>query len=107
MIDEVPRLPELFPTLMVLVDRSPASAQFLILGSASGALLRQTSESLAGRAERIVMGGFTLGEVGSLEAGALWRRGGLPRSFLAEREADSVSWRGQFIQTMMERDLPQ
>ena len=53
------------------------------------------------------MGGFTLGEVGSLEAGALWRRGGLPRSFLAEREADSVSWRGQFIQTMMERDLPQ
>jgi len=106
-IDEVPRLPELFPTLMVLVDRSPASAQFLILGSASGALLRQTSESLAGRAERIVMGGFTLGEVGSLEADTLWRRGGLPRSFLAEREADSVSWRGQFIQTMMERDLPQ
>ncbi len=106
-IDEVQRLPELFPALRVLVDRSPASAQFLILGSASGALLRQTSESLAGRAERVVMGGFTLGEVGGLEADVLWRRGGLPRSFLAERETDSVSWRSQFIQTMMERDLPQ
>ena len=106
-IDEVQRLPDLFPALRVLADRSPSPARFLILGSASGALLRQTSESLAGRAERVVMGGFTLDEVGAPQADELWRRGGLPRSFLAESEADSVSWRSQFIQTLMERDLPQ
>ena len=106
-IDEVQRLPDLFPALRVLADRSPSPARFLILGSASGALLRQTSESLAGRAERVAMGGFTLDEVGSPQADELWRRGGLPRSFLAHSEADSVSWRSQFIQTLMERDLPQ
>ncbi len=106
-IDEVQRLPDLFPALRVLADRSPSPAGFLILGSASGALLRQTSESLAGRAERILMGGFSLDEVGSAEADDLWRRGGLPRSFLAATEADSVSWRSQFIQALMERDLPQ
>ena len=106
-IDEVQRLPDLFPALRVLADRSPSPARFLILGSASGALLRQTSESLAGRAERVLMGGFSLAEVGSAQADDLWRRGGLPRSFLAATEADSVSWRSQFIQTLMERDLPQ
>ena len=106
-IDEVQRLPDLFPALRVLADRSPSPAGFLILGSASGALLRQTSESLAGRAERVLMGGFSLDEVGSAEADDLWRRGGLPRSFLATTEADSVSWRSQFIQALMERDLPQ
>lgn len=106
-IDEVQRLPDLFPALRVLADRSPSPARFLILGSASGALLRQTSESLAGRAERVVMGGFALEEVGSHASDDLWRRGGLPRSFLAESEADSVSWRGEFIQALVERDLPQ
>jgi predicted AAA+ superfamily ATPase len=106
-IDEVQRLPDLFPVLRVLVDRSPSPARFLILGSASGALLRQTSESLAGRAERVLMGGFSLDEVGGAVADDLWRRGGLPRSFLAASEADSVSWRSQFIQALMERDLPQ
>ena len=106
-IDEVQRLPDLFPVLRVLVDRSPSPARFLILGSASGALLRQTSESLAGRAERVLMGGFSLDEVGGAEADDLWRRGGLPRSFLAASEADSVSWRSQFIQALIERDLPQ
>ncbi|MGE5230056.1 MAG: ATP-binding protein [Deltaproteobacteria bacterium] len=106
-IDEVQRLPDLFPVLRVLVDRSPSPARFLILGSASGALLRQTSESLAGRAERVLMGGFSLDEVGGAEADDLWRRGGLPRSFLAATEADSVSWRSQFIQALIERDLPQ
>ncbi|HEX5643519.1 MAG TPA: ATP-binding protein [Thermoleophilia bacterium] len=106
-IDEVQRLPDLFPVLRVLADRSPSPARFLILGSASGALLRQTSESLAGRAERVLMGGFSVDEVGGAEADDLWRRGGLPRSFLAATEADSVSWRSQFIQALMERDLPQ
>jgi hypothetical protein len=106
-IDEVQRFADLFPALRVLADRAPSPARFLILGSASGALLRQTSESLAGRAERVLMGGFSLAEVGSDQADDLWRRGGLPRSFLAATEADSVSWRSQFIQALMERDLPQ
>ena len=106
-IDEVQRRPDLFPALSVLADRSPSPARFLILGSASGALLRQTSESLAGRVERVLMGGFSLDEVGGAEADDLWRSGGFPRSFLAATEADSVSWRSQFIQALIERDLPQ
>ncbi len=106
-IDEVQRLPDLFPALRVLADRAPSPARFLILGSASGSLLRQTSESLAGRAERVVMSGFTLDEIGAGSADVLWRRGGLPRSFLAPTEDDSVSWRGEFILSLIERDLPQ
>ncbi len=106
-IDEVQRLPDLFPALRVLADRAPSPARFLILGSASGSLLRQTSESLAGRAERVVMSGFTLDEIGAGSADVLWRRGGLPRSFRAPTEDDSVSWRGEFILSLIERDLPQ
>jgi len=106
-IDEIQRRPELFPVLRMLADRADEPARFLILGSASGELLRQSSESLAGRIERIEIGGFTLGEAGSDAAGELWRRGGLPRSYLARTEADSVTWRKQFIQTLLERDLPQ
>lgn len=107
-IDEVQRRPELFPVLRVLADRSgrPA-ARFLILGSASGELLRQSSESLAGRVEHITMGGFSLAEVGPAALDALWRRGGLPLSYLAAREPDSVAWREHFIRTLLERDLPQ
>ena len=109
-IDEVQLRPELFPILRVLVDRTPASAKFLVLGSASGALLRQTSESLAGRMERVLLGGFTLREtVGGLpDASArLWRRGGMPRSYLAGSEEDSLAWRREFVQTLLERDFPQ
>lgn len=106
-IDEVQRRPDLFPVLRVLADRTPLPARFLILGSASGDLLRQSSESLAGRIERITMGGFSLGEVGAGQVQALWRRGGFPLSFLAAAEDDSVEWRAQFIQTLLERDLPQ
>lgn len=109
-IDEVQLRPELFPTLRVLADRASAPARFLVLGSASGQLLRQASESLAGRVERVLLGGFTLREVndGSPEAERhLWRRGGLPRSYLAAREEDSVSWRREFVQTLLERDFPQ
>jgi predicted AAA+ superfamily ATPase len=106
-IDEVQRRPDLFPVLRVLADRSGAPARFLILGSASGDLLRQTSESLAGRLEMIVIGGFTLGELGAESAETLWRRGGFPRSYLATNESDSMAWRKQFIQTLLERDLPQ
>lgn len=106
-VDEVQRRPDLFAVLRVLADRSPSPARFLILGSASGELLRQTSESLAGRAERVVMGGFSLEETGAGAADLLWRRGGLPRSFLARDEPDSAAWRREFIQHVLERDLPQ
>lgn len=106
-IDEVQRRPELFPVLRVLADRRKRPARFLILGSASGDLLRQSSESLAGRVERIEIGGFALVELGPGSADKLWRRGGLPLAFLARSEADSMNWRKQFIRTLLERDLPQ
>jgi predicted AAA+ superfamily ATPase len=106
-IDEVQRRPDLFPVLRVLADRRPAIARFLILGSASGDLLRQTSESLAGRIERITIAGFSLEEVGSSAFQDLWHRGGFPLSYLAATETDSISWRRQFIQTLLERDFPQ
>ena len=106
-IDEVQRRPDLFPVLRVLADRSKSPARFLILGSASGELLQQGSESLAGRMERIAIGGFSLPEVGAKGLRKLWRRGGFPRSYLAASEADSLAWRKQFIQTLLERDLPQ
>lgn len=106
-IDEVQRRPDLFPVLRVLADRRGRRSGFLILGSASGELLRQSSESLAGRMERIEIGGFTLAELGQQSAAKLWRRGSFPLSFLARAEADSVAWRKQFIQTLLERDLPQ
>ena len=109
-IDEVQLRPELFPALRVLVDRATAPARFLVLGSASGQLLRQTSESLAGRVERVILGGFTLRETAAAHPDAqprLWRRGGSPRSYLAASEEDSVAWRREFVQTLLERDLPQ
>lgn len=106
-IDEVQRRPELFPVLRVLADRKPSPARFLILGSASPDLIRQSSESLAGRVEFIEMGGFDISEVGSDAWPKLWWRGGFPRSFLAESDADSASWREQFVRTFLERDLPQ
>lgn len=105
-IDEVQLRPELFPVLRVLIDRPSANARFLILGSASGNLLRQTSESLAGRIERISMGGFTLSEVGVEQREHLWLRGGFPDSFLADGKDDSFAWRENFIQTLLERDFP-
>lgn len=106
-IDEVQRRPDLFPVLRVLADRRSMPARFLILGSASGDLLQQTSESLAGRMEQIVIGGFALDEVGAAAEQPLWQRGGFPRAFLAASEADSVAWRRSFIRTLLERDLPQ
>jgi predicted AAA+ superfamily ATPase len=106
-IDEVQRRPDLFPVLRVLVDRKDHSARFLILGSASGDLLRQTSESLAGRIERVTIGGFSLAELGVDAEQQLWLRGGFPVSFLAPTDADSGVWRKQFMQTLLERDFPQ
>jgi len=104
-IDEVQQRPELFPVLRVLLDRKPLPAKFLILGSASPDLLRQSSESLAGRLELIEMGGFDLTEVGQKKFTRLWLRGGFPLSFLAKNDTDSFTWRKNFIKTFLERDL--
>jgi len=106
-LDEIQRRPELFPVLRVLADRSGVPARFLILGSASGDLMRQSAESLAGRIERIAIGGFSLGELGAEATHTLWLRGGFPRSYLAASESDSLAWRKQFMLTLLERDLPQ
>ena len=80
-IDEIQRGPALFPVLRVLADRRPLPARFLILGSASPALLRQSSESLAGRLETISLSGFSLADVGSAALNRHWLRGGFPRAF--------------------------
>jgi len=106
-IDEIQRKPELFPLLRVLSDRKPLPAKFLILGSASPALLKQSSESLAGRIETIQMSGFSLREVTSRKLQSHWFRGGFPHSFLARSNGGSFSWRKQFVQTFLERDVPQ
>ena len=106
-IDEVRRAPELFKALRVLMDRDAAPAKFLLLGSASPGLLRQSSESLAGRVETIEIGGFTLDETGAAAQAALWLRGGYPRSYLAASDADSRRWRQSFAGAFLERDLPQ
>lgn len=106
-IDEVQRRPDLFPILRMLADRDALPARFLILGSASPALLRQSSESLAGRIETIVMSGFSLSEVGPDAQSRHWLRGGFPPAYLAASDTDSAIWRQNFIQTFLERDLPQ
>ena len=106
-IDEVQRRPELFPVLRVLADRVPLPARFLILGSASPTLLRQSSESLAGRIALIQMNGFSLEEVGVTAQLRHWLRGGFPLSYLAEDDSRSSLWRADFIRTFLERDLGQ
>jgi predicted AAA+ superfamily ATPase len=106
-IDEVQRAPELFKVLRVLMDRDPLPAKFLLLGSASPGLLRQSSESLAGRIEVIETGGFTLDETGAGALPALWLRGGYPLSFLAASDANSRRWRQSVTSLFLERDLPQ
>jgi predicted AAA+ superfamily ATPase len=106
-IDEIQRRPDLFPVLRVLADREPLPARFLILGSASPALLRQSAESLAGRITTVTMGGFSLEEVGVKTQNKLWRRGGFPLSFLATTEQESLGWRKDFVSTFLERDIPQ
>ncbi len=106
-IDEVQRRPELFPVLRVLADRSPLPARFLILGSASPELLRQSSETLAGRMETLALSGFTLEEVGASALRKHWRRGGFPPAYVARSERASFVWRDHFVRTFLERELPQ
>lgn len=105
-IDEIQRAPELFPVLRVLADRADRPARFLILGSASRDLLRQSSESLAGRIGYLELSPFSLDETGVGARERLWLRGGFPPAFLAESEAASWQWRKDYVATFLERDLP-
>jgi hypothetical protein len=106
-IDEIQRRPDLFPLLRVLADRRPLPARFLILGSAAPERLKQSSETLAGRLETIPLEGFRLADLGVADLGRHWRRGGFPLAYTARTEPDSLAWRRQFLQTLVERDLPQ
>ncbi|MBM4090725.1 MAG: ATP-binding protein [Planctomycetes bacterium] len=106
-IDEIQRRPDLFPLLRVLADRRPLPARFLVLGSASPDLLRQSSETLAGRLETVSLEGFRLADLGAEAEPRHWLRGGFPLSYTARTEADSGAWRRQFLQTFLERDVPQ
>src|ERR1035437_10062704 len=106
-IDEIQRRPDLFPLLRVLADRTPLPARFLILGSASPDLLRQSSESLAGRLETVSLEGFRLSDLGAAAQNRHWLRGGFPLAYTARTEPDSLSWRRQFPQTFLEPALPQ
>lgn len=104
-LDEIQRRPDLFPYLRVLADRPGCPARFVVLGSASGELLRQSSESLAGRIRYVELTGFGLFEAPDREQ--LWVRGGLPRSYLASSDDSSWTWREQYVRALRERDLPQ
>jgi uncharacterized protein len=104
-LDEIQQMPELFGTLRVLVDRPGNTSRFLILGSASPHIIRNASESLAGRVEFIELFGFNISETGAQSWQSLWLRGGFPRSYLAKSEQDSIAWREGFIRTFLERDL--
>jgi predicted AAA+ superfamily ATPase len=111
-LDEIHRAPELFPTLRGLIDRGRRhgrkTSRFLILGSASMALLKQSSESLAGRIAYVEMGPFNVLETAATDQGAsaLWVRGGFPESYLASNDRNSLEWRKDFIRSYLERDVP-
>ena len=105
-IDEIQRQPDLFPLLRYLVDQGK-NRKFVILGSASRDLIHQSSESLAGRIAYFQLGGFRLSDIDPGAIGALWQRGGLPRSFLAASDNESLLWRNQYVTTFLERDIPQ
>ena len=105
-IDEIQRLPDLFPLIRHLVDNNP-NQKYLILGSASGELTRQSSESLAGRIAYYHLGGFRIHDVGREHIKRLWMRGGLPDSYKPGPEEQSLLWRENYITTFLERDIPQ
>lgn len=106
-LDEIQRLPDLFPVLRVLADRSGIPARFLILGSASPDLNKGASESLAGRISFIDVSGFSLLEVGAQDQEKRWWRGGFPRAFLARDDETARQWHEDFFRTFLERDIPQ
>ena len=104
-LDEIQRRPELFPVLRVLADERPIRRRFLVLGSASPELLRQSSESLAGRIAYVEVAPLDLSELPKARHTRRWLRGGFPRAFLARSDAASFAWRQQFRQTFLERDI--
>lgn len=106
-LDEVQRLPEIFPVLRALSDLNGAPGQFLVLGSASPEMMHQTSESLAGRIGYLELTPFVEREIGAEHRDTLWMRGGFPRSFLAPSDELSRAWLDNFILTFLERDIPQ
>ena len=110
-LDEIQRTPQLFRSLRGLVDsgrrRGLGKGRFLVLGSASIDLLRQSSESLAGRIRYLELAPLDAGEVGRDRLQTLWLRGGFPESLLAASDAASLRWRTDFIRTSLERDIPQ
>jgi len=106
-IDEKQRMPSLFPLMRALVDQKRSGGRFLILGSASPEMIRQASESLAGRIVYHELSPFSLAETGHKRHEALWLRGGYPLSFLAVGDTESFAWRESFIRTYLEMDLPQ
>ncbi len=105
-LDEVQRMPELFPQLRGVIDRRREPGRFLLLGSASPLLMKHSSESLAGRVAHVELSPFCLGETGADSRSRLWLRGGFPDSFLASDESHSFRWRREFISTFLERDIP-
>lgn len=105
-LDEIQRVPELFSVVRVLVDRPGRNLRFLILGSASRDLIRQSSETLAGRIQYIELTPFNLEEVGTDALRTLWWRGAFPPSFLAPSDAAAAQWRKAHVATFLERDLP-
>ncbi len=104
-IDEAQRRDDLFPILRVLVDEDRRDGRFLVLGSASPDLVGLAADSLAGRVALVELTGLELLDVGAAELDPLWRRGGLPLSYLAETEERSVTWREDYIRSFLERDL--
>jgi len=106
-LDEIQIMPKLFSVLRVLVDRMDNQTKFLILGSASPHIIKNVSETLAGRTEFIKLSGFNIEETGIKSRDKLWSRGGFPLSFLAGSNQDSLAWRENFIRTFLERDIPQ
>ncbi|HFA48693.1 MAG TPA: ATP-binding protein [Bacteroidetes bacterium] len=104
MIDEIQQKAELFPLLRYLVDNKPKQ-RYLILGSASSSLRQQSGESLAGRIGYHYLTGLNLSETGKGSMESLWLRGGFPRSFLTEKDSQSMVWRSNFISTFLEKDL--
>ena len=109
-LDEVHRVPDLFQSLRGLIDRGRRhgrrTGRFLLLGSASMDLLRQSGETLAGRIAYLDLNPFDVLEIGAEDHDALWVRGGFPDSFLAKSDSGSISWRENFIRTYLERDVP-
>ncbi len=110
-LDEIHRVPELFPVLRSLIDErrraGKRSGHFLLLGSASMDLLRQSSESLAGRLTTVELSGLNLSEVGSERTEELWLRGGFPDSMTAATDEQSGRWREAFLRSYLERDIPE